>query len=146
MLISQLVAVVAAGLPTGHFLPAADAAAVRAAVYGEFPKTGLQPGDVAPRLAVPQVVTAAYLKNPSATLSLLSAIATGAAPQDSILAVGYFLELAVGAGSGELITSPEFYNREAYDMPDRFWKCTPREHWVRVLRKEISKLSSVASK
>jgi len=120
-------------------LVAADEAAVRQAVYGKHPSTGVPRGGLGEILLVPDEVVEVYRRHPAETLTLLITIAEGASPSDSILAVGYAMELAGGPGRGAIITLPSANRAATYDVIDKDWKHTPRQHWVGVVRKLMAK-------
>ena len=78
-----------------------DKAGVRSGIYNvplyefdDFP-LGLDFG-----LFIPKKIEAAYGKNADEVEALLLAIADGAAPNDSIKAIGYLRELRLGSGAG----------------------------------------------
>jgi hypothetical protein len=120
-------------------LAPADEAAVRQAVYGKHPSTAVPRGGLGEILLVPDELVDVYRRHPAETLKLLIMIAEGAAPADSILAVGYAMELAGGPGRGAVITLPSANRVAAYDVIDKDWKRTPRQHWVDVVRKLVAK-------
>ncbi|MFN4261935.1 MAG: hypothetical protein ACK4RK_21860, partial [Gemmataceae bacterium] len=75
---------------------------------------------------------------------LLLKIMEGANPEDSAVAAGYALSLIIierepkwphGAGGCAPV---EFFDRETYDIVQKHWKKTPRQHWIGWVRKEMN--------
>jgi hypothetical protein len=59
----------------------------------------------------------------------------GANPNDSSLATGYAFELLLGPGRGVICV--EFYDKKKYDVMDKAWETTPRQHWIDKLRSKM---------
>lgn len=140
MLVVLMVATMTSPL-TDEMLPPlapAEAAAVRAGVYGKGVATACQDeGFRKVVVIVPQAVRAAFRKNPAAARELLGRIADGAGGEDSVAAASYAIELATGPGAG--VFCSRLFKSASYDTVDATWKQTPREHWVQMIRDEVAK-------
>ena len=88
-------------------------------------------------LEVPKILTDLYKKNPDAVIDLLSRIADGGNPADSIRAASFAIEMVDGPGAGELCAS--LFKTATYDTVDKDWGHTPREHWVKHIQAKLKK-------
>jgi hypothetical protein len=118
-------------------LSAEEQAKARKAVYEGRVSTISPKGDFLSELEIPPVLSELYKKNPSAVLDLLTRIADGGNPADSIRAASYAIELADGPGCG--LGCVLVYKVDTYDVVDKRWGHTPREHWVTHLRAKLKK-------
>ena len=118
-----------APVPKPDKLSAQDKAEVRWGIY-DVPLYEFHNSlpDLDSGLLIPKKIEAAYGKNADEVEALLLAIADGAAPDDSIKAIGYLRELRMGTGSG--LVCVQVFKRESYDVLNKNWKVTPREHWI----------------
>jgi hypothetical protein len=121
-------------------LTAEELVALRNAVYKGDLVSVSRNRDFHSELELPMVLTEFYKKSPDAVIDLLARIADGAPPGESFIAVCYGLELGK-RGVGELLarnSDSEMYTTK-YDVVQKDWGHTPREHWVGRLRAKLKK-------
>jgi hypothetical protein len=111
----------------------ADDAIIRRAVYGEGVETAWCYKQHRAILVIPKAVRNLYKKHPEGVLATLRKIVDGASPGDSILALGFALELRDGPGAGLFCLVP-LRKPNAYDAYDKDLKKTPREFWSAMVR------------
>lgn len=114
-----------------------EKATVRNAIYGQNPSTESPNRDFRSQLVIPKAVSELYKQKPDGVLELLVTIADGASPSDSLLAVSTAIELIDGPGGG--VACVLIYKYDTWDKVDDDWKCTPREHWLKGVRKDMEK-------
>jgi hypothetical protein len=140
------VACVGGDAPTGKELSPDEIRLIREAVYDHdawistpAPETGMFR-----LLDVPKPLRELYKKQPAAVVHVLLAIIEGANPKDSSLAAGYAAELFDGRGAG--VVCVEFFDKSTYDVVDKTWETTPREHWIEKLKERMQKKRGESSK
>jgi hypothetical protein len=119
-------------------LDAAEESVVRASVYNETPRVGsnrLEVATVQGELFVPKPLADLYKANPRGVLEALSRIIDGARPDDSALAAGYALSLLTHPGVGVVCVT--FFEKDKYDIIDKDWEETPRQHWLSKIREKM---------
>jgi hypothetical protein len=120
---------------------------VRRAVYDNPPKvspipqidarTGIEWPPIT-ILVVPEPVANLYKQRPRRVLELLLRIMDGAEPKQSSLAAGYALEL-MGPPSRGLVCI-EVFDKNTYDLVEKNWKSTPRQHWIKRVQEGMAKM------
>lgn len=118
-------------------LSRADQAAIRTAVCGQPLVTHSPDRDFRSEVVIPKSVLQTYRKNPPATLDLLARIADGGSAADSLNAASYAVGLVDGPAVGTVVA--DLFIAGSYDALDETWGCSPREHWVRVIRDMMPK-------
>lgn len=84
-------------------------------------------------VVVPVALSNFYAKKPDAVLDLLEAIIAGGNPTDSVSAAAYAISLLEHPGVGEVCLSQ--FDAETYDEIDKNWQCTPRQHWMKNVKR-----------
>ena len=110
-----------------------DEAAVRRIVYRERARrVGSQLG-LNFEVVVPVALSDFYAKKPDAVLDLLEDIIAGGNPTASVSAAAYAISLLEHPGVGEVCLSQ--FDAETYDEIDKNWQCTPRQHWMKNVKR-----------
>jgi hypothetical protein len=130
--------------------PALDAEAeksVRQAVYNyppavspipqKDPRTGIELPPIT-ILVLPEPLAKLYKQHPRRVLELLLRIMDGADPKQSSLAAGYALELMGPPGRG--LVCIELFDKNTYDVIEKNWKTTPRQHWIKRVQDCMAKM------
>jgi hypothetical protein len=105
---------------------------IRDAVYYRDPILGSRRDETERVLELPEQIQKLFRSHPNAVLDVLASIMEGASPKDSSLAAAYAFELLDGPGVG--VVCVDLFDKKTYDVLDKDWSTTPREHWTRTLR------------
>lgn len=97
-----------------------------------------------PTVLVPESLAKLFKTKPTTVLQLLRKIADGAAPDHSVVAVTYIVALAGDPSVASVCTS--LHKAETYDVLDKNWKCSPREHWLSIADKKVLEFAKKTKK